>query len=121
MSRADHSDRARSLARCAVLAAAAAVLVVLLSLLRTGPLIILQGLAGLAVCAVGAWWFLAHRGVVRVLGGALAVGAPAAVLALFLYGGLWFTAPAGVALWAGALACARGALRADRRPERPAA
>ncbi|WP_258565838.1 diacylglycerol kinase family protein [Streptomyces parvulus] len=121
MSKADHSDRARSLARFALLAAAAAVLVVLVSLVETGPLIILQGLAGLAVCAVGAWWFLAHRGIVRVLGGALAVGAPMAVLALFLNGGLWFTAPAGVALWTGALGCARGALRADRRPDPPAA
>ncbi|MFD5799807.1 diacylglycerol/lipid kinase family protein [Streptomyces sp. NPDC127020] len=117
MSKVDPSVRARSLARYALLAAAAAVLVVLLSLLDAGLMIILGGLAGLAVCAVGAWWFLAHRGAVRVLGAGLAVGALVAVLALFLNGGLWFTAPVGVVLWAGALGCARGALRADRRPD----
>ncbi|MEV5014374.1 diacylglycerol kinase family protein [Streptomyces sp. NPDC053782] len=117
VSRVDPSVRARSLARYALLAAAAAVLVVLLSLLDAGLVIILGGLAGLAVCAVGAWWFLAHRGAVRVLGAGLAVGALVAVLALFLNGGLWFTAPVGVVLWAGALGCARGALRADRRPD----
>ncbi|MFD0249854.1 diacylglycerol/lipid kinase family protein [Streptomyces sp. NPDC127113] len=117
MSKVDPSVRARSLARYALLAAAAAVLVVLLSLLDAGLKIILGGLAGLAVCAVGAWWFLAHRGAVRVLGAGLAVGALVAVLALFLNGGLWFTAPVGVVLWAGALGCARGALRADRRPD----
>ncbi|MGW8742577.1 diacylglycerol/lipid kinase family protein [Streptomyces sp. NPDC055794] len=117
VSKVDPSVRARSLARYALLAAAAAVLVVLLSLLDAGLMIILGGLAGLAVCAVGAWWFLAHRGAVRVLGAGLAVGALVAVLALFLNGGLWFTAPVGVGLWAGALGCARGALRADRRPD----
>ncbi|MFG3322523.1 diacylglycerol/lipid kinase family protein [Streptomyces sp. NPDC048171] len=117
MSKVEPSVRARSLARYALLAAAAAVLVVLLSLLDAGLMIILGGLAGLAVCAVGAWWFLAHRGAVRVLGAGLAVGALVAVLALFLNGGLWFTAPVGVVLWAGALGCARGALRADRRPD----
>ncbi|MFI7349317.1 diacylglycerol/lipid kinase family protein [Streptomyces sp. NPDC049936] len=117
VSKVDQSVRARSLARYALLAAAAAVLVVLLSLLDAGLMIILGGLAGLAVCAVGAWWFLAHRGAVRVLGAGLAVGALVAVLALFLNGGLWFTAPVGVVLWAGALGCARGALRADRRPD----
>ncbi|MZE70069.1 diacylglycerol kinase, partial [Streptomyces sp. SID5789] len=100
MSKVEPSVRARSLARYALLAAAAAVLVVLLSLLDAGLMIILGGLAGLAVCAVGAWWFLAHRGAVRVLGAGLAVGALVAVLALFLNGGLWFTAPVGVVLWA---------------------
>lgn len=117
MSKVDAVDRARSLARYALLAAAAAVLVVLLSLSDGGSLVILGGLAGLAVCAVGAWWFLAHRGALRVLGAVLAVAAPVAVLVLFLSGGMWFTASAAVLLWAVALTCARGALRAEHRPE----
>ncbi len=117
VSKVDPSDRARSLARYALLAAAAAVLVVLLSLGGGGSLVILGALAGLAVCAVGAWWFLAHRGPLRMLGAVLAVAAPVAVLLLFLTGGMWFTAAAAILLWGVALACARGALRAEHRPE----
>ncbi|MFD7709717.1 diacylglycerol/lipid kinase family protein [Streptomyces sp. NPDC059786] len=117
MSKVDPSDRARTLARYALLAAGAAVLVVLLSLGDGGSLVILGGLAGLALCAVGAWWFLAHRGALRVWGAVLAVAAPVAVLVLFLTGGMWFTALAATALWAAALACARAALRTERRAE----
>ncbi|MBT2413964.1 NAD(+)/NADH kinase [Streptomyces sp. ISL-12] len=109
--------RARSSARHALLAAAAAVVVVLLSLGDGGSLVILGALAGLAVCAVGAWWFLAHRGALRVLGAVLAVAAPVAVLVLFLSGGMWFTALAAVLLWVLALTRARAALRAEHRPD----
>ncbi|WP_374328088.1 diacylglycerol kinase family protein [Streptomyces sp. PSKA30] len=113
MSKVDPSDRARSLARRALLAAVLAMLVSLLSL-DGSSLVLLLG-AGLAVCAVGAWWFLAHRGALRVLGAAvLAVAAPVAVFVLFLIGGMWFTALAAILLWAVALGCA---LRAERRPE----
>ncbi|GAA4803781.1 diacylglycerol/lipid kinase family protein [Streptomyces ziwulingensis] len=115
MSKAEPSDRERTSARCALLAAVLAMLVSLLSL-DGSSLILLLG-AGLAVCAVGAWWFLAHRGVLRVLGAVLAVAAPVTVFVLFLNGGMWFTALAAILLWAVALACARSALRVGHRPD----
>lgn len=105
---------ARRLARCALLAAAAAV-VALLTALAGGLLILLIGLAGLVGSAMGIWWFLAHRGPLRVLGGLLAVGGPIAVLVLYVIGGVWGNALVALALWGVALACARTALR---RPDR---
>ncbi|MET9676684.1 diacylglycerol kinase family protein [Streptomyces sp. NPDC006482] len=110
----DPAGTARRLARCALLAAAAAV-VALLTALAGGVLILLSGLVGLAVSAVGIWWFLAHRGPLRVLGALLAVGAPVAVLILYVVGGIWVNALVALALWGVALACARSALR---RPDR---
>ncbi|MFJ8663066.1 diacylglycerol/lipid kinase family protein [Streptomyces sp. NPDC093795] len=102
---------ARRLARWA-LAAAAATVVLLLTGLGTGGLLILfSGLVGLACSAVGIWWFLAHRGPLRVLGALLAVGAPLAVLSLYIVGGLWLTALLALGLWGVALLCARAALR----------
>ncbi|MFI6638717.1 diacylglycerol/lipid kinase family protein [Streptomyces sp. NPDC050504] len=110
--------KARLLARCALAAAALAVLVLFVALGVAGLLVIVSGLLGLAVCAVGVWWLLARRGALRVLGAVLAVGAPVAVLTLFIRDGLWATALLALALWAGSLACARAALRAERRAER---
>ncbi|MFE2559855.1 diacylglycerol/lipid kinase family protein [Streptomyces sp. NPDC059352] len=110
----DPGKGARRLARCALLAAAAAV-VALLTALASGLLILLIGLAGLVGSAMGIWWFLAHRGPLRVLGGMLAVGGPVAVLVLYVIGGVWGNALVALALWGVALACARTALR---RPDR---
>ncbi|MGW0122372.1 diacylglycerol/lipid kinase family protein [Streptomyces sp. NPDC003327] len=98
------------LARGALLAAAAAV-GVLLSAVGSGVLVLLTGLVGLAAAAVGLWWFLAHRGALRVLGALLAVGAPCAVLALYVVGGVWLVALVALGLWGVALGCARSALR----------
>ncbi|MEU2116460.1 acylglycerol kinase family protein [Streptomyces sp. NPDC016459] len=107
----DPIGQARLLARWA-LAAAAATVVLLLTGLGTGGLLILfSGLVGIACSAVGIWWFLAHRGPLRLLGGLLAVGAPLAVLSLYIIGGLWLTALLALGLWAMALFCARAALR----------
>ncbi|MFJ6868451.1 diacylglycerol/lipid kinase family protein [Streptomyces termitum] len=110
----EHGDAgqvARGLARGALAAAAAAVVVLLTALGGGGLLVLLTGLVGLAAAAVGLWWFLAHRGPVRVLGGVLLFGAPVAVLVLYVVGGLWLFALLAVALWAVALGCARAALR----------
>ncbi|MFF9149354.1 diacylglycerol/lipid kinase family protein [Streptomyces sp. NPDC055051] len=102
---------ARDLARWALGAAAGAVVVLLLAVGVGGVLELLSGLVGLAAGAVGLWWVVAHRGPLRVLGSVLVVGAPVAVLVLYVVGGLWLFALAALALWAVALGCAREALR----------
>ncbi|WP_372405758.1 diacylglycerol kinase family protein [Streptomyces luteireticuli] len=109
---------ARLLARLAVLAAVGSLAVLVLALDEGGPVVVGAGLLGLVVCAVGVWWFVAHHGPARLLGALLAVAAPAAVLVLFTYDGLWLTALVLLLCWGAALACAREALRRSRR-ERP--
>ncbi|MER7046355.1 diacylglycerol/lipid kinase family protein [Streptomyces jumonjinensis] len=105
---------ARVLARLS-LAGAVAAAVALVSMVGAGGLlIVVGGLAGLAAAAVGAWWFLAYRGVVRALGALLVVAAPAGVIVLCTSRGLWGPALVSVALWGAALACARSALRRAR-------
>ncbi|MFB7515833.1 diacylglycerol/lipid kinase family protein [Streptomyces sp. NPDC056144] len=101
---------ARRMARCALAAAVMAV-AALLTALGGGLLILLSGLVGLAVSAVGIWWFLAHRGPMRFLGAVLALGAPAAVFVLYVVGGVWLNALVALGLWSVALFSARVALR----------
>ncbi|MFJ3876352.1 diacylglycerol/lipid kinase family protein [Streptomyces sp. NPDC090077] len=108
---------ARWLARLAVLAAVGSLAVLVLSLGEGGLLVVGAGLLGLVLLAAGTWWFLARRGVLRLLGAVVAVAAPAGVLVLYAFAGLWRTALVLVLCWGAALACARGALRAAR-PER---
>ncbi|MFE5712438.1 diacylglycerol/lipid kinase family protein [Streptomyces sp. NPDC056501] len=108
------TESARQLARWALAAAAGAV-VALLTALTGGILILLTGIVGLVASAMGIWWFLAHRGPVRVFGAILAVGAPLAVLVLYVVGGVWGNALVALGLWGVALGCARTALR---RPDR---
>ncbi|PBC65622.1 diacylglycerol kinase [Streptomyces sp. Tue6028] len=106
----------RLLARCALLAAVAAAVVLLVALGAGGLLIVGAGLLGLIVCAAGGWWFLAHRGAVRLFGAVVAVAAPVGVLVVFAHGGLWLTALASTLCWTTALACGRSALRRARPP-----
>ncbi|MFI9746377.1 diacylglycerol/lipid kinase family protein [Streptomyces sp. NPDC052494] len=108
------TESARQLARWALAAAAGAV-VALLTALTSGILILLTGIVGLVASAMGIWWFLAHRGPVRVFGAILAVGAPLAVLVLYVVGGVWGNALVALGLWGVSLGCARTALR---RPDR---
>lgn len=74
----------------------------------------LAGIAGLALAAVGVWWALAHTGVVRVLGVALSLIAPLAVLALYATSGMLWAACLSLALWVLAVATARSALTPGR-------
>lgn len=110
-------SRARGWARLALLLVAGCAAVVAGGAGSGGWLVLLAGLAGLALAGAGVWWMLAHRGGARLLGGLLAVTAPVGVLVLYAASGLWVVAVGAVALWAAALAAARAALRTLRRPK----
>ncbi|MFF8374255.1 diacylglycerol/lipid kinase family protein [Streptomyces lydicus] len=111
----DEGAVARLLARLTVLAAIGTVVVLVLALGRGGLVVIGAGLAGLVLCAAGVWWFVAHRGVVRLFGALVAVAAPGAVLVLFAFDGLWLLALILGLCWGATLGCARAALRSSRR------
>ncbi|MFJ1709293.1 diacylglycerol/lipid kinase family protein [Kitasatospora sp. NPDC088346] len=108
------AGRARLLARVALGCAFVALLVVLVMLGLRGVSLVLATLAGLAGAAAGAWWTLAHRGVRRLLGAALALVALGSVLAYYVRSGLWAPASGALVLWGAALVCADGALRRTR-------
>ena len=74
----------RWLARLALVAAAAAVLVPpVVAGLRQSLGLVLVGLVGLALTAAGVWWALTNKGLVRWLAIAVAVAAPLTVLVLY--------------------------------------
>ncbi|KOG33009.1 MULTISPECIES: diacylglycerol/lipid kinase family protein [Streptomyces] len=108
---------ARLLARLAVLAAVGSLVVLALTVGDGGLEVVVAGLLGLVLGAAGLWWFLAHHGLVRLLGAFVAVAAPVGVLVLYAFDGLWRTALVLILCWAASLACARAALR-KARPER---
>ncbi|MEU3745740.1 MULTISPECIES: diacylglycerol/lipid kinase family protein [Streptomyces] len=108
---------ARLLARLGVLAAVGALVVLIITVGEGGLVVVGAGLLGLVLGAAGLWWFLAHRGLVRLLGAFVAVAAPVGVLVLYAFDGLWRTALVLILCWGAALACARAALR-RARPER---
>ena len=109
--------RARPQARLALCCLLGAVVVLLVETGSGGLLILLVGLAGVAVMAAGTWWVITHRGAVRVMGALLALGAPAAIVVLYARADLWPAALAVLALLAAAAACARAAARSLRRTE----
>jgi diacylglycerol kinase family enzyme len=106
---------ARLLARCALLALVAAVVVLFLALGEAGPMVLLSGLGGIVVSAAGLWWLLARRGPLRLLGALLAVAAPVGVLVHYILEGVWGNALLALGLYGLALVCARAALRATGR------
>ena len=109
----------RWLARLALVAAAAAVLVPPVAAgLRQSVALVLVGLAGLALTLAGAWWALTNKGLVRWLAVVLAVAAPLTVLVLYRRERLLWVVLVAVALVALAVAAGRAALRRDAIPER---
>ncbi|WP_329124064.1 diacylglycerol/lipid kinase family protein [Streptomyces sp. NBC_01353] len=107
-----HRGAARLLARCALLTLTAAVVVLFLALGQAGPMVLLTGLGGFVVTAVGLWWLLAGRGPLRLLGALLAIAAPVGVLIHYVQRGVWGNALIALALYGLALICARAAMRA---------
>jgi diacylglycerol kinase family enzyme len=109
----------RWLARLALVAAAAAVLVPpLVAGFRQSVALVLVGLAGLALTLAAVWWALAHRGLVRRLAAALAVAAPLTVLVLYIRARLTWVVLLAFGLLALAVAAGRAALRRDPTPEK---
>ncbi|GAA2626767.1 MULTISPECIES: diacylglycerol/lipid kinase family protein [Streptomyces] len=111
------SRRARPWALLAVVCAVFAALTLVAEGIVGGLLVLVVGVAGAALTAMGTWWVVSHRGVVRLVGTLLVVGAPVAILLIYAQADLWPTALVAIALWAAAVACARTALRAARRPD----
>jgi diacylglycerol kinase family enzyme len=109
----------RWLARLALVAAAAAVLVPpVVAGLRQSLALVLVGLVGLALTLAGAWWALTNKGLVRWLAAALAVAAPLTVLVLYRRERLLWVALLALGLGVLAVAAGRAALRRDSIPER---
>ena len=109
----------RWLARLALVAAAAAVLVPLLAIgFRASLAVVVTGVVGLALAAAGVWWALTHKGLARWLAVAVAVAAPLVVLVLYTSRGLLWVVLVAIGLLVGAVAAGRAALRGDPAPER---
>nr|WP_237548753.1 diacylglycerol kinase family protein [Streptomyces sp. SID4950] len=77
----------------------------------TGVLLLAVGVVGLALTAVALWWVLSRRGVARIAAAVLAVAAPVGVIVLFAGAHLLLVLLASAALWCGAVASGRYALR----------
>jgi diacylglycerol kinase family enzyme len=110
---------ARWLARLALAIMIAALADLVLSGALRSVTALLLGLAGLAVSCAAAWWFLAHRGILRWLAAAILVVAPAGVITLYIVTGLLWEIALSLALGAAGVAVGRAALRCDRPSNRP--
>ena len=109
----------RWLARLALVAAAAAVLVPpLVAGFRQSIALVLVGLIGLALTAAGVWWALTNRGLIRWLAVAVAVLAPLVVLVLYTSRDLLWVVLVALGLLALAVAAGRAALAREAVPER---
>jgi diacylglycerol kinase family enzyme len=108
----------RWLARLALVAAAAAVLVPLVGIgLRASLAVTITGVIGLAVTLAGLWWALTNKGVIRWLAVALAALAPLVVLVLYTSRGLLWVVLMALGLLVVAVAAGRAALAREVVPE----
>jgi diacylglycerol kinase family enzyme len=109
----------RWLARLALVATAAAVLVPLAAIgFRASVALVLVGLVGLGLTAAGVWWALTNKGFVRWLAVAVAVLAPLVVLVLYTSRGLLWVVLVALGLLAVAVAAGRAALGREVVPEK---
>ncbi|MEO8140111.1 MAG: diacylglycerol kinase family protein [Gemmatimonadota bacterium] len=99
----------RWLARLAYLAGSAAVLVLLIDG-RSSVAVLIVGTVGIMLTLAGVWWFLGHRGLVRWLSAALAVGSPIVVIAVYVAHDLLWAVILVAVLAATSVAAARAAL-----------
>ena len=107
----------RWLARGAILAAAASVLVPLLAFGFQASLIaVIVGVVGLGLIGASVWWALTHTGIVRWLAVVLAVLVALGVLILYTSKDLVWVVLVAFALLALAVALGRAALRGDPSP-----
>jgi diacylglycerol kinase family enzyme len=110
----------RWLARSALLTAVAAtVLVLAVAGLRGSVALLLVGAGGMALGLAGAWWFLTHRGLGRLLAGVLVVLGPLAVAVLYARAHLVWMVVLFALLWLAALAQGRRALAGPGSPAGP--
>ena len=101
----------RWLARLAFLAAAAAVVLLLVSAGVVASFTLLAvGVAGMVLQLTGMWWFLTHRGPRRWLAAILILGAPVTVAILYARQNLIWVVVVFALLWAGTVAAGRAAL-----------
>jgi diacylglycerol kinase family enzyme len=101
-------------ARASIGLAVLAVVVLMAFAGRRGVWLVLSTAASAAVVLAAGYWFLLQRGVLRWLALALAVGAPLAVIVLFITERLLWVALLATGLLAAAVVAARTALRPDR-------
>jgi diacylglycerol kinase family enzyme len=93
----------------------AAAFLLLLSFAGEGGLwLVLLTAAGVAVVVAAGFWVLLHRGPVRWLALALALGTPVALVGVFAAAGLLWVAAVAAVLMAAGVAAARTALAPDR-------
>jgi diacylglycerol kinase family enzyme len=109
----------RWLARLAVVAAVASVLVPLVAVgLRASLAVVVTGVVGLGLAAAGVWWALTHKGLARWLATAVAVAAPLVVVVLYMGRGLLWVVVVALGLLVVAVAAGRAALAREVVPER---
>src|SRR4051794_35664866 len=106
------SLRARSWwARAAIGLAVLAAIVLLVFADRRGIWLVLWTAAAAAAVLAGGYWFLLQRGMLRWSALALAIGAPVAVIVLFIVENLLWVALLAALLLAASITAARFALR----------
>jgi len=111
--------RYRTLAQIAVLCllAALAALVVTVIFFH-GLLMLVAVLSTVFLTAIGGWWFLARRGVLRWIGAGLAAAAPVVLIVVSTVAGFWLDGVVVALLGGAGVLCARAAVRGlDQPPE----
>jgi hypothetical protein len=109
----------RWLARLALVAAGAAVLVPLAAIgFKASLAVAITGVVGLGLASAGVWWALTHKGLARWLAVAVAVAAPLVVVVLYTSRGLLWVVLVAIGLLVLAVVAGRAALRGDAVPER---